>query len=74
MTTIGAAKFKEQCLSLLERLTPEGLIITKRGKPVARLIPYPQKPATLIGCLRERIQIHGDVFSTGVSWQADDQS
>jgi hypothetical protein len=29
MTTIGAAKFKEQCLSLLERLTPEGLIITK---------------------------------------------
>ena len=74
MTTIGAAKFKEQCLSLLERLTPEGLIITKRGKPVARLIPYPQKPAALIGSLRERIRIHGDVMTTGIPWNADDQS
>ncbi len=29
MTTIGAAKFKEQCLHLLDHLGPEGLIITK---------------------------------------------
>lgn len=73
MTKIGAAKFKEQCLSLLERLTPEGLIITKRGRPVARLIPYPQKPAALIGSLREHIRIHGDILSTGVPWDAHDQ-
>ena len=73
MNRIGAAKFKEQCLSLLEGLTPEGLIITKRGKPVARLIPYPQKPATLIGSLRERIRIHGDILSTRVPWEANGQ-
>jgi prevent-host-death family protein len=36
--TIPAAKFKAQCLSLLRRLTPEGIVITKRGKPVARLV------------------------------------
>ena len=40
MKEIGAAKFKEQCLALLDNLDADGLIITKRGKPVARVIPY----------------------------------
>ncbi|HKO94345.1 MAG TPA: hypothetical protein VJU61_24495 [Polyangiaceae bacterium] len=35
---IGAAQFKERCLQVLDELSPEGLIITKRGKPVARLL------------------------------------
>jgi antitoxin (DNA-binding transcriptional repressor) of toxin-antitoxin stability system len=69
--SVDEAKFKEQCLSLLERLTPEGLIITKRGKPVARLIPYPQTPAALIGSLRERIRIHDDVLSTRLDFRGD---
>ena len=74
MHTVGAAKFKEQCRSLLDHLTPEGLIITKHGKPVARVIPYPQKPAQLIGVLKNKIKVRGDIFSTGVSWDADAQS
>ena len=37
MKTVGAAKFKEQCLALLDRLDPDGLVITKHGKPVAKL-------------------------------------
>lgn len=39
MKTIAAAKFKEQCFALLDSQDPEGIIITKRGKPVAKLIP-----------------------------------
>jgi len=74
MHTVGAAKFKEQCLSLLDHLTPEGLIITKHGKPVARVIPYPQKPAQLIGVLKSKITVRGDIFSTGGAWDADAQS
>ena len=74
MKKIGAAKFKEQCLALLDRLTPEGLIITKRGKPVARVIPFPRQPENLIGCLRDKIEIHGDILSTGTTWDANDQS
>ena len=74
MREIGAAKFKEQCLSLLENLSPEGLIITKWGKPVARVVPYPQRPEHLIGCLRDKISIRGDIMSTGVAWDADAQS
>ncbi len=74
MKRIGAAEFKAHCLSLLEKLTPEGLIVTKHGKPVARVIPYPTPSGQLIGSLREKIEIHGDILSTGVAWDADAQS
>ena len=40
MKTIDAAEFKEQCLALLDNLDQEGLVVTRRGKPVARLIPF----------------------------------
>ena len=70
MTSIGAAKFKEQCLSLLEHLEPDGVIITKHGRPIARLLPYDAEPGRLIGILKGRIAIHGDLLSTGVRWDA----
>lgn len=39
--TVAAAKFKAQCLSLLDEVarTREELVITKRGTPIARLVP-----------------------------------
>ena len=39
LKTVGAAKFRQQCLSLLDHLDPEGLLVTKHGKPVARVVP-----------------------------------
>ena len=74
MKTIGAAKFKEQCLALLDRLDAEGLIVTKHGKPVARVVPYDQQCADLIGSLQHKIKIQGGIFTTGVHWNADAQS
>ena len=74
MKTIGAAKFKAQCLGLLDKLGPQGLVITKHGKPVARVVPYPQRPEDMIGVLRDKITVRGDLFSTGASWKADAQS
>jgi prevent-host-death family protein len=71
---IGAAKFKEQCLALLDQLTPEGLVITKHGRPVARVIPYPRPSADLIGILQQKIAIRGDILSTGLGWDADAES
>ena len=71
MKEIPAAKFKDQCLALLDRVGPEGLVITKRGRPVARLLPVQDNCAALIGALRERITIHGDILSTGVKWNAE---
>lgn len=72
MKTIGAAKFKEQCLALLDSLDPEGIVVTKHGKPVARVVPYPRSTTALIGCLRGRIEVRGDLLSTGVVWDAGD--
>lgn len=74
MKTIAAAKFKEQCLALLDRLDAEGLVITKHGKPVAKLIPYARQSASLIGSLEGKIEIHGDILSTDQAWDADAQS
>ena len=74
MKTIEAAQFKEQCLALLDRLDMEGLIITKHGKPIARVVPYDQQCAALIGSLRHKIKVRGDIFTTGRRWDADVQS
>ena len=53
METIGAAKFKEQCLALLDHLDADGLVVAKRGKPVTRVVPCEQHSAALIGsCAR----------------------
>jgi prevent-host-death family protein len=65
MKKVAAAKFKEQCLSILDNLEPEGILITKHGKPVARLIPAERASADLIGALRGRIRVKGDIQSTG---------
>ena len=74
MKTIGAARFKERCLSLLDQLDAEGLVITKRGRPVARVLPYDQEYARLIGSLRDKVVIRGDVMSTNVEWNANGES
>lgn len=74
MKTVGASKFKQQCLSLLDHLDPEGLVITKHGKPVARVVPHERGFAPLIGSLKDKIVIHGDILSTAAVWQASAES
>jgi len=68
---INASRFKEQCLAILDNLRPEGIVITKHGKPVARLLPAASDCAELIGCLKGKIQVHGDILSTGLPWDAE---
>jgi prevent-host-death family protein len=63
---IAATKFKERCMWILDRVGPDGIVITKRGKPVARLIPIRSDSTSLIGALEGKIKIKGDIFSTGV--------
>jgi hypothetical protein len=40
------------------------------GKPVAKVIPIESGCAHPIGGLKGKIRIHGDVFSTGLEWDA----
>ena len=71
MKHIAAAKFKEQCLSLLDTVDVDGIVITKHGRPVAKLIPFGADSKSLIGALAGKITITGNILSTGVSWNAE---
>jgi len=70
MKPIPAAKFKEQCLSLLDRVGADGIIITKRGKPVAKLIPIRTESAHLVGRFKGKLKVKGKILSTGLRWDA----
>lgn len=74
MKAIGAAKFREQCPALLDRLDADGLIVTKYGKPVARVIPFETGGAGLIGSLRHKVKIKGDLLTTGQRWDLGAES
>jgi prevent-host-death family protein len=70
MRQMAAAKFKEQCLSLLDRVDAEGIVITKRGRPVAKLIPIRTESADLIGTFKGKLKVKGNILSTGMRWDA----
>jgi prevent-host-death family protein len=70
MKKIAAAKFKEQCLAILDRLGPDGIVVTKHGRPVARVLPVQESSADLIGVLKGKVTIKGDLLTTGVTWDA----
>ncbi|HUY14368.1 MAG TPA: type II toxin-antitoxin system prevent-host-death family antitoxin [Terriglobia bacterium] len=68
---ITATEFKARCLKMLDELGPQGVIVTKRGRPVARVVPIlAVDNSGLIGCLKGRIKVNGQIFSTGVKWNA----
>jgi prevent-host-death family protein len=68
MKTIGAAEFKARCLSLMEdvRSTRETVVITKRGKPVAKLVPAEPSKREFIGSLKGVFRVVGDIESPAV--------
>jgi prevent-host-death family protein len=63
MRTISAAEFKARCLTLMDDVgsTGETLLITKRGKPVAKLVPAAKENREFIGRLKGVIEIVGDL-------------
>lgn len=74
-TKVAAAEFKAKCLTLLDQVNDSHceFIITKRGRPVARVVPISKQPArTAWGWMQGTVEITGDIFSTGAEWEADD--
>jgi prevent-host-death family protein len=70
---VPAGVFKAKCLGMLEEVAQHRLeiVITKRGKPIARLVPVEQEPPVVFGRLKGSARITGDIFSTGEAWDAD---
>lgn len=63
--TITASEFRATCLKLMDEVAETGdeVVITKNGEPVSRLVPYRERPKSLFGCLRDVIEIKGDIMS-----------
>ena len=71
--TIAAGEFKAKCLSLMDEVerTGQPLVITKRGRPVARLVPESAPRESLFGVMKDAIVITGDILSPlGEPWDA----
>ena len=66
MTSMAISVFKAHALQAVGRVasSKEGIVITKRGKPVARVVPY-QAPATSLspGKLSETLVFEKDIVS-----------
>jgi len=62
--TIGAGEFKAKCLQLLDEVakTRQPLIVTKRGVPVATIVPAPAD-VPLFGALKGSVLWEGDIIS-----------
>ncbi len=63
---VSATEFKARCLKLMDEINEQGgeLIITKRGKPVAKLVPADRstKKQPMFGFMKGSVTIHGDII------------
>jgi prevent-host-death family protein len=72
---ISAAEFKARCLKLMDEIarTRQAVVITKRGRPVAKLVavePEPRRP--LYGCMAGTVTFEGDILAPlDVEWEAE---
>ena len=71
--TMSAADFKAKCLDVLDQVAErhEPVVVTKRGKPVAQVVPIVKRPKRLWGAMKGEIEICGDIISAlDVEWEA----
>lgn len=70
MDEISISEFKAKCLALLEQVskTKKPLRITKRGKPIAEVVPPspPKSRGNWLGCMKGTAEIVGDIVSPAV--------
>ncbi len=73
--TIAVGLFKAKCLKIMGEVqtTRSPVTITKRGRPIAVLTPYPEeKTALLFGRMRGRLSMTDDLIGpTGLPWEAE---
>jgi prevent-host-death family protein len=66
MRTIAAGKFKANCLAIMDEVQKkrETVLITKRGKPVAKLVPAESVAKDdFFDSWKDKLKITGDIIS-----------
>ncbi len=69
--SIPAGEFKARCLAVLDRVdrTGETVVVTKRGRPVAKVVPVESPGA---GTLKGSVTFHADVVGPILDdWEVD---
>jgi len=63
--TIPAGTFKARCLAIMDEVQAkrQAVVITKRGKPVAKLVPVEQEKDDIFGFFKGKIKVTGDIVS-----------
>jgi prevent-host-death family protein len=75
MKQMPAGEFKALCLSVMDdvKATGEPVLITKRGAPVAKIVPVSSKKRDLFGFMAGQFEVVGNIESPGVplgAWEA----
>ena len=65
MKKMAAGSFKVHCLKVMDEVQKkrETIVITKRGKPVVKIVPADQDKDEIYGFLKGKVKITGDVVS-----------
>jgi prevent-host-death family protein len=63
MKTMPAGQFKARCLKVMDDVqsTREPVVITKKGRPVAKLVPATESSLDFLGKLSGSMRIVGDI-------------
>jgi prevent-host-death family protein len=63
--TVKAGEFKAKCLELMDQVAESGrsIVITKRGRAVAKLVPAAVPPASIFGFAKGSLAIIGEIVS-----------
>ena len=74
-TEVSASQFKAKCLQILDDVANHhtSVVVTKHGKPVARLVPIEHQRQPLGGSWQGSVQVHGDLlnFDISLDWEAN---
>jgi prevent-host-death family protein len=73
--TIAAGEFKAKCLRIMDEVaaTRRPVTVTKKGRPIAKLVPIEGEETTVFGCLQDEITVVGDILAPVVpatDWKA----
>lgn len=65
MKRMPAGEFKARCLKVMDEVhaTRQSVLITKKGRPVAKLVPADEPEHDVFGCLAGVLEIVGDIES-----------
>ena len=72
-TVVAAGKFKAECLALLDLVSEErcSIVVTKRGRPVARVIPLPDEGGETRSLIGSLLDDSGLLDPVDVHWDAN---